>query len=257
MSNHSFVIDAEQGRAAAPGDILELAGPEAHHAVTVKRVAAGEQLDLLDGRGLRLTVEVAATAKELLTVKVLQRAEEAASDHPVTLIQALSKGERDLQAVESAVELGVLAVRPWQADRSIVRWNAGKLPKALAKWRSQVRSAQKQSRRAFEPEVLEPMGSKELAKSIADQVAAGALVLILHEQAAASVAAHVEAWLPQAAAGQPVLMVVGPEGGISDAELDSFIAAGAQAALLGSHVLRASTAGPAALVLIRHLLGEL
>lgn len=257
MSNHSFVIDAQQGQDASVGDFLELDGPEAHHAVTVKRAAAGEHLDLLDGKGLRLTVEVVATAKDLLRVKVLRRTEEAVSDHPVTLVQALSKGDRDLQAVEAAVELGALTVRPWQADRSIVRWNAAKVDKAMAKWRAQVRSAQKQSRRAYEPEVLDPMGSKELAKSIAADADRGALVLVLHEQAVDSVARHVQSWLAEAQAGQEVIMIVGPEGGISDTELQSFVDAGAHAALLGQHVLRASTAGPAALVLIRHLIGEI
>jgi len=257
MSNHSFVIDPELARNSVPGDTLELSGPEAHHAVTVKRVAAGEHLDLLDGQGLRLTVEVLGTGKDLLRARVLECTQETGSDHPVTLVQALSKGERDLQAVESAVELGVLAVRPWQADRSIVRWNAAKTDKALAKWRAQVRSAQKQSRRAFEPEVLAPAHSKELAKAVAADVQAGALVLVLHEQATEPVAAHVAGWLAGAEQGQKVVMIVGPEGGISDSELESFTDAGAHAALLGQHVLRASTAGPAALVLIRHLLGEI
>ncbi|UYQ79063.1 16S rRNA (uracil(1498)-N(3))-methyltransferase [Glutamicibacter sp. JL.03c] len=257
MSNHSFVIDPDVAQNSVPGDTLELSGPEAHHAVTVKRVTAGEHLDLLDGQGMRLTVEVLGTGKDLLSARVIQRTQEVGSDHPVTLVQALSKGDRDLQAVESAVELGVLAVRPWQADRSIVRWNSAKTEKALAKWRAQVRSAQKQSRRAFEPEVLAPVSSKELAKAIAADVQAGALVLVLHEQATEAVAAHVSSWLAAAQSGQKVVMIVGPEGGISHAELLAFVDAGAQAALLGQHVLRASTAGPAALVLIRHLLGEL
>ncbi len=257
MSNHSFVIDPDMAQNAMPGDTLELTGSEAHHAVTVKRVTAGEHLDLLDGQGLRLTVEVLSTGKDMLNARVLERDQESFSEHPVTLVQALSKGDRDLQAVESSVELGVLAVRPWQADRSIVRWNAAKADKALAKWRAQVRAAQKQSRRAFEPEVLALAGSKELAKIIANEVSAGALVLVLHEQATESVAEHVSSWLPQAQPGQKVMMIVGPEGGISDAELQAFTDAGAHAALLGQHVLRASTAGPAALVLIRHLLGEI
>jgi len=257
MSNHSFVIDPEMAQVSEPGDTLELSGPEAHHAVTVKRVTAGEHLDLLDGKGLRLTVEVLDTGKDLLSAKVIERTQEKGSEHPITLVQALSKGDRDLQAVESAVELGVLAVRPWQADRSIVRWNAAKTDKALAKWRAQVRAAQKQSRRAFEPEVLAPAQSKELAKAIAADVAAGGLVLVLHEQATEPVSAHVSTWLAQAESGQKVMMIVGPEGGISESELELFVGAGAYAALLGEHVLRASTAGPAALVLIRHLLGEI
>lgn len=257
MSNQSFVIDADLARTAVPGDTLELAGEEAHHAVTVKRVTAGEHLDLLDGQGLRLTVEVLSTGKDVLSASVLSRSQEAVSEHPVTLVQALSKGDRDLQAVESAVELGVLAVRPWQADRSIVRWNAAKAGKALAKWRALVRSAQKQSRRAFEPEVLDLANSKELTKFVAAEVASGSLVLVLHEQAERSVAVHTADWMGDSAPGDKIIMIVGPEGGISDTELNAFVQAGAHAALLGQHVLRASTAGPAALVLIRHLLGEI
>ena len=257
MSNHSFVIDAEQAAEALVGDSLDLTGPEAHHAVAVKRVVPGEELDLLDGTGLRLRVKVSAAAKDLLSVTVVERIEEAPPTHPVGLVQALAKGDRDLQAVESAVELGIFTVRPWQADRSIVRWNGPKTEKALAKWRSQVRSAQKQSRRAFEPKVLEPLGSKALAGQIAQLAAQGELVLILHESAECSVAEETRSWLDSAPAHAGVTLVVGPEGGISDAELDQFVGAGAKAALLGEHVLRASTAGPAALVLVRHLLGEL
>lgn len=257
MSNHSFVLDPEQGAAARVGDTLQLTGPEAHHAVVVKRVQPGERLDLLDGTGLRLVVEVSSAAKELLTVTVLERNQEQPPEHPATLIQALSKGDRDLQAVESAVELGVFTVRPWQADRSIVRWNAAKADKALAKWRAQVRSAQKQSRRTFEPGVKELVTSKSLAAAISAHAAASDLVLVLHEQAQDSVTQAVSGWLPAAEPGTGVVLVVGPEGGISDAELEAFVAAGARPALLGRHVLRASTAGPAALVLVRHLLGEL
>jgi len=105
--------------------------------------------------------------------------------------------------------------------------------------------------------VKELVSSKSLAAAISAHAAAGDLVLVLHEQAHDSVAQAVSGWLPEAAPGTGVVLVVGPEGGISDAELDAFVAAGAHPALLGRHVLRASTAGPAALVLVRHLLGEL
>lgn len=257
MSNHSFVIDAAQAAGAQVGDTLELTGAEAHHAVAVKRMVVGEHLDLLDGQGLRLVVEVTATAKDQLSVRVIGRAQEAAPQHPVVLVQALAKGDRDLQAVESAVELGIFKVRPWQADRSIVRWNAGKTEKAIAKWRAQVRAAQKQSRRAFEPEVLDPLGSKALASAIGEQTRAGDLVLVLHEAASQTVAQATTQWLSNASPDQSITLIVGPEGGISDGELEQFVAAGALPALLGKHVLRASTAGPAALVLVRHLLGEI
>lgn len=257
MSNHSFVIDADQAQSALVGSSLQITGPEAHHAVAVKRTAVGEHLDLLDGLGTRLVVEVIAASKDLLSVQVLERIVEQPPAHKITLVQALAKGDRDLQAVESAVELGIWSVRPWQAERSIVRWNAGKVDKALAKWRAQVRSAQKQSRRTFEPEVLEPLGSKALAAKIAEHHAQGDLVLVLHEQSKGSVAELCSSWQEQAAAGAGIVLIVGPEGGISDGELQLFIDAGAQAALLGRHVLRASTAGPAALVLVRHLISDL
>lgn len=257
MSNHSFVISAEQGALALVGETLELTGAEAHHAVAVKRVSSGEELDLLDGTGLRLRVKVLDASKELLRVIVLERLQEVPPAHRIGLVQALAKGDRDLQSVESAVELGVFTVRPWQADRSIVRWSGSKTEKAMAKWRSLVRSAQKQSRRAFEPEVLEPVNTKTLSTQIRHLCESGELVLILHEAAQLSVAQETQNWLSQASKQAGVTLVVGPEGGISDAELEQFVAAGARPALLGQHVLRASTAGPAALVLVRHLLGEL
>ncbi|WP_313813776.1 16S rRNA (uracil(1498)-N(3))-methyltransferase [Glutamicibacter sp.] len=257
MSNHSFVIDPQQAESARVGDVLELTGPEAHHAVAVKRTQVGEHLDLLDGRGLRLIVEVLGASNQLLSVRVIERVEEPPPAHPTTLIQALSKGDRDLQAVESAVELGVWSVRPWQADRSIVRWNAGKVEKAMAKWRSLVRSAQKQSRRSYEPDVLDPMGSKALAQKIQEHTDSGDLVLVLHEQAKESVASVCSAWIADAPERTGVVLIVGPEGGISDAELAAFEQAGAKLGLLGRHVLRASTAGPSALVLVRHIAGDL
>ena len=250
MSNHSYTIATSS---AQVGDIVELTGDEAHHAVTVKRTDVGEVIDLLDGAGMRLVAKVTATSKDTLSAVVLERYQEQAPVHPVGLIQALAKSDRDLQAVEASVELGISRIMPWQADRSIVRWNAAKADKALAKWRSQVRSAQKQSRRSFEPEVLSLHTTKQLVQFIEQQVQAGDLVLVLHEQARLPLAQR----LTQVEATGGIWLIVGPEGGISEAELEAFISVGAHAVVLGSHVLRASTAGPAALVLVRHLLGEL
>lgn len=257
MSNHSFVIDPALAATAVPGARLHVEGPEAHHAVTVKRVRAGEHLDLVDGAGRRLVAEVDSCDKQGLEVQVLQVLDEAAPAHPIGLVQALAKGDRDLQAVEASVELGAWSVRPWQADRSIVRWTGPKAEKALGKWRAQVRSAQKQSRRSFEPEVLEPVGTKALAAEVARLSAAGGLALVLHEAAIEPVAELVRHWRQEAAPGAGINIIVGPEGGISQAELEQLVKAGAHAVVLGQHVLRASTAGPAAVVLLRHLLGEI
>lgn len=257
MSNHSFVIDPMLAATASIGDQLRIEGAEAHHAVNVKRVQVGEQLDLLTGQGRRLVIEVTATDKQGMDITVLEVIDEAPPAHPIGLIQALAKSDRDLQAVESGVELGISAVRPWQADRSIVRWNGPKIDKALAKWQALVRSAQKQSRRSFEPTVHPPLGTKALAAEVAELVSGGDLVLLMHEDASQSMTQLVTDWSQQANDSSGVWIIVGPEGGISPSEVEQLTAAGAQLVVLGQHVLRSSTAGPAAVVLIRHLLGQI
>lgn len=267
MSNQCFFLSPGELKDARVDAELHLEGPEGHHAVTVKRVRVGEMIDLVDGSGVRAVAEVTATQKAALVATVRALEAEALQPVAITLVQALAKGDRDLQAVESAVELGIDAVRPWQSDRAIVRWNDAKAAKALAKWEGTVLAALKQSRRTFLPEVRPMLNSAELARDIAERVSGPvpALVVVLHERGTESLAAVVAGWLEatpvpapaESGTRQEIQLVVGPEGGISDAELDRFTAAGAKVALLGSHVLRASTAGPAALVLTRHLLGQL
>ncbi|ASN39311.1 16S rRNA (uracil(1498)-N(3))-methyltransferase [Arthrobacter sp. 7749] len=267
MSNQCFFLPVGELADARVDTELSLDGPEGHHAVTVKRVHAGELIDLVDGTGVRAVVEVVTTQKSSLTAVVRALDVEAAPAVGITLIQALAKGDRDLQAVESAVELGISAVRPWQSDRAIVRWNEAKASKAIGKWESTVLAALKQSRRTFLPEVLPMLTTGALAKDIEERTgsATPTLVLVLHERGTAPLAQVIDQWLDANPALRDakgttrgeIQLVVGPEGGISDAELEKFMAAGAKVALLGQHVLRASTAGPAALVLTRHLLGQL
>ena len=105
------------------GDMLTLTGTEARHAVTVRRLQVGERVDLVDGAGLRLVCEVvragANGARDRLTARVRERVEEAESTVRMVLVQALAKSGRDEQAVETATELGVDAVVPWQAERCV------------------------------------------------------------------------------------------------------------------------------------------
>lgn len=267
MSNQCFVLPSGALSNACTGTELHLAGPEGHHAVMVKRVRAGEMIDLVDGSGVRAVTEVTGTQKDALdgVVRILEV--EAPAAVSITLVQALAKGDRDLQAVESAVELGIDAVRPWQSDRSIVRWNEAKAAKALGKWEATVLAALKQSRRTYLPTVRPMLVSTELAGEFKhlDAGTAPCLVIVLHERGTEPLATTVASWFAELPADRAtdagqrpqVQLVVGPEGGISDKELEAFVAAGAKVALLGPHVLRASTAGPAAVVLTRHLLGQL
>lgn len=254
MSNQAFFIDPSVAAHAAAGDVVVLDGEEGHHAATVKRVRAGESIDLVDGQGLRLVTTVDNVAKRHLTARVESVLEESAPALTITLVQALAKGDRDTQAVEAAVELGIGRVVPWQAERCVVRWSGEKAAKGRAKWMATVRAAVKQSRRAHEPEVLEAMTTAQLVMWAAHD---GRAVLVMHEAAETALGDAVTAVLARQPDVEEIALVVGPEGGISEAELEQFNASGATLVLLGHHVLRAGTAGPAGVVLVRHVAGQL
>ncbi|WP_125612190.1 16S rRNA (uracil(1498)-N(3))-methyltransferase [Specibacter cremeus] len=253
MTNPIFLAGAAELAPLRPGDAFTLTGAEARHAVTVKRLAAGEAVDLSDGGGLRLTCTVTAAVAGELSVRVEVREDEPEPPLRLVLVQALAKGDRDELAIETATELGVDAVVPWQAERSIVRWKGEKAARGAAKWRNVVAAAAKQARRARMPAVDELVTSRQLAA----RVAGAALAIVLHEDATDRARDVVRDWR----AGVPdttgdILLIVGPEGGMSAAEVDAFTAAGARLGLLGRHVLRSSTAGPAAVVVLSDELGR-
>lgn len=214
-----------------------LGGAEGHHAATVRRLRAGEALVLSDGAGGLADCTVTAAGPDGLRLAVTGVRRLPVPAPRFVLVQALAKGDRGELAVELAVELGVDEVVPWAAARSVTRWEGARGERSLARWRSTAREAAKQSRRAYVPEV----GPAATTRQVAARVAAAAGALVLHESAAVPL---VSAPLP--AAGDLVL-VVGPEGGLDEAELAAFGAAGAVAVRLGEPVLRTSTAGAAAL----------
>lgn len=210
-------------------DRVVLAGVEGRHAATVRRIRVGEVVDLVDGVGTRCTSVVTAVGKDALTCEVRDRLYEAAPRPRVTLVQALAKGGRGELAVELATEVGVDAIVPWAAARSIA-----KADKPLDRWQSTAREAAKQSRRAWFPTLSAPMTTAQVLELPGQ-------LLVLHEQAELGLA---DFPLP---AGD-VLIVVGPEGGISPEELDAF--QGASVVRLGQSVLRTSTAGAVAVALV-------
>jgi 16S rRNA (uracil1498-N3)-methyltransferase len=254
VSNPVFFSDVGALDDVLPGGQFVLHGPEARHAVAVKRLAPGEAVDIADGAGKRLTGTVVAASPSELTVECSALTVEEKPDIRLVLVQALAKGDRDELAVETATELGIDAVIPWQSERSIVRWKGERAAKAHAKWQSVATAAAKQARRAWIPEVRAAVETPGLA------AAAGAaqLAIILHEDAVRPLRSVLEAWQAAPAAGGPseILLIVGPEGGISPREVTRLCSAGAVTALLGHHVLRSSTAGPAAVVLASDVLGR-
>ena len=244
------VFHHEDLAGARPGEVLDVTGPEAKHAVTVRRLRAGEPLDLVDGHGTRATCVFRAGERDRMEVLVTGVHEEHVRAPRLTLVQALAKGDRDLQATESATELGVCRVVPWQADRSIVRLRAERAAKTMAKWESLLATAAKQSRRAAWPRLEPWVDTAGLARLIASEP--GTLWLVLHESAPVRwTSDEVAAWGER----EHVAVVVGPEGGISEDELKTLQDAGARPLRLGSTVMRSSTAGPAALAALSAVLG--
>ena len=235
-----FLVEPTLVAGAAVGSRVVLDGPEGRHAATVRRIGAGEQVMLADGAGLRLTCDVVAAGRADLELSVVEVGHEPEGQPRFVLVQALAKGDRDDQAIEAATELGVDEVVPWQASRSIVQWRGERADKARRKWQSTVVAAAKQSRRARVPVVADLVTTKALATRIGGAAAA----YVLHEDATRSLAAEV---LP---ATGDVVVVVGPEGGITPDEVAAFEAAGAVAVRLGPTVLRSSSAGPAALAVL-------
>ncbi len=252
MTRPLFLGPSEAVRAAVPGDVFVLDGEEGRHAVAVRRLGAGEQIDVADGRGHRITGIVRAAAGSRLDLEVMSVAADVAPSHRLVLVQALAKGGRDEQAVEAATELGIDGIVPWHAERSIVRWRGDRAQKGHRKWESLVGAASKQARRSFVPEVHAVLDTQGLIR----WTAAVDRMIVLHEDAPDSLVQTVSALHDAGTPGEPAstALIVGPEGGISSAELDILRLAGARPARLGPNVLRSSSAGPAALVLLNHLL---
>jgi 16S rRNA (uracil1498-N3)-methyltransferase len=229
-----FVHAALAGVSA--GDAVELDGDEARHAVVVKRIRAGEQVVLTDGAGTSVTVTVDATTKTSLSATVDEVATVAPERPRVVVVQAIPKGDRGELAVEMLTEVGVDLIVPWAAARCVSVWRGDKQAKTLAKWRSTARESAKQSRRAWFPEVAEMVGTADVVALLRD----ADVPVVLHEAASGPLGD-----LPVPGRGE-IVIVVGPEGGISEEELAAFAEVGAEPVRLGSSVLRTSTAGVAA-----------
>ncbi len=217
----------------AIGDPVTVEGDEAHHAVAVRRLRAGESVVLTDGRGRSVTGAVTATGKRTFTVEVATLETSEPASPSLVVVQALPKGDRGELAVEVLTEVGVDRIVPWAAERSVAVWKGERATRSLARWRSTAREAAKQSRRSWHPEVTVLVATAALA----DLVASADLAVVLHEEATEPLAD-----LDVPASGT-VVVVVGPEGGLTDAEVAELTAAGAHSVRLGAEVLRTSTAG--------------
>lgn len=219
------------------GKVIELTGDEGRHAVSVKRTSVGEQIELVDGHGTRAVITVTGVSgKDRLVGVVDCVASEPAPRPTVTVVQALPKAARSELTVDLLTQAGADVIVPWQAGRSVANWGK-KQDKGLAKWRAAARAAAKQSRRSRIPEIT-PVGDQA---AVAALIQAAPLALMLHEDATGKITDQPVAQVDS------VVLIIGPEGGISPAELDAFTAAGAHPVRLGPEVLRTASAGMVAL----------
>jgi 16S rRNA (uracil1498-N3)-methyltransferase len=222
-----------------------LTGDEGRHAARVRRVAVGEAVRIADGLGGLADSVVIEVLPDGVELEITAWHTVELPDPLLVVAQAPPKGDRAELAVELMTELGVDEIIPWAAERAVVKWRDGRDARALERWRRTAREAAKQSRRPRVPIVADPMTTGQLIDRLSSQC-----ILVLHEDATQPLAT---AALP--ASGQ-IVLVVGPEGGVSDGELASFAEAGATHVRLGGPVVRTSTAGAAALAALSIRLGR-
>jgi 16S rRNA (uracil1498-N3)-methyltransferase len=224
------------GNGGGDGDVLVLTGAEGRHAATVRRLRPGERADVGDGAGLVAECVVTGLSPDGLELAVLARRQVPRPEPAITVVQAIPKGDRGELAVEELTEVGVDRIVPWAAARCVPVWRGPRGERSVAKWRLTAREAAKQSRRAWIPEVTDVWPSGQVAQAIAK----AACAIVLEPDAAEGIGDV------RPPVSGDLLVVVGPEGGITEEEDAAFRTAGATARRLGPTVLRTSTAGTVA-----------
>jgi 16S rRNA (uracil1498-N3)-methyltransferase len=227
------------------GGTVTLTGDEAHHAARVGRLSVGETTAVGDGNGVMAVATVTAVSGSEVTLSVgsLERHERPTPE--IWLAQALAKGDRDELAIQACTELGIDRVIPYQASRSISAWKGDKVDKGVARWTKIVTEATKQALRAFIPQVGKPEATPGLCARASE-----CEIVVLDPLATEGLSQF------RPAGDRPILLVVGPEGGLSPEELSALEKSGATRRKLGESVLRTSSAGPAALAVLNVTLGR-
>ena len=219
------------------GQSYEFNNEDANHAIRVLRMSAGDVFMLADGTGAWSQVKAFAIKKKSMEVEVTATGFQEALATTITVVQALPKSDRAKEAIELLTEAGVDRIVPWAAARSI-----GKLSD---KFSITAREASKQSRRLRIPEVTDIATTEQICEAIK----LSDLAIAFHESSDVKlsdcISSHNVAHL---------LIIIGPEGGITSTELEAFKAAGAKIALMGRPILRSAHAGIAAVAAVSALL---
>jgi len=220
---------------------IRLTGVQAHHARSVLRVQKREMIRLADGVGHWIEGEVTEITKDSFTVQVAERGADKISKTKIAVAQALLKGDNQKAALDQLVQAGVDGILPWRAERSIGAQDKSE------KWHEVVIAAARQSRRSLIPKLI-PMTNLNGLLFACENFD---VVIALHESAINSLSSAT-----QISDAKNLLIIIGPEGGLSDFELDQFATGGIPLVKLGDSVIRADLAGVIAIGAIRVLTEE-
>jgi len=224
------------------GQIYTFDNEDALHAIRVLRTGPGEIFWLSDGNGTFSTVKAIEVAKKSMQCEVLESEFQEPLDIEYTVIQALPKGDRLKACAQLLTEAGADRLVFWSSARSI-----GKADKTLDKLDVTVREASKQARRFRIPEIVGPLTTAQ----VIDEIARTDIAFLFHESATSKLSSIIP---PAAPAVKKALIIIGPEGGITDEELEAFTASGAKISLMGRPIFRSAHAGIAGLAAVQILL---
>lgn len=237
MSASMFHVEPSAIARLSAGEYFTLSGDEGFHAATVQRLEPGESVLLADGLGrLAHGTVVEVPGKDRIVISIVAITEAPPPAPRLIVVQALPKGDRGELAVEMLTEVGVDVIVPWAAARCVVQWRGEKAERGVEKWKATARESAKQSRRPRTPQLSALASTADVVRLIRNTSPAW----VLHEDGDARLSSV------SVPTQGDIVLVVGPEGGVSPQELEAFAEAGAEAVRLGPSVLRTSTAGAVA-----------
>ncbi len=216
---------------------------EAHHAIKVMRLKIGEEIKISDGEGSWVSGPISEVGKKSLKITVTSNGIERIKKPELVLVQAITKSDRNKEMLELITVAGVDRIIPWQADRCISKWQSN----SYDKWRTSIKEASKQSRRVNLPKLEKVMSTKQ----IIEQMVVSDCIVVFHESADQKFS---DLNISQSAS--TIYLIIGPEGGIAEGELEIFKTKGGNLVRLGEPVLRSAHAGFAALASIQTKLGR-
>lgn len=237
MSASMFHVEPSTIARMGAGEYFTLTGDEGFHAATVQRLEVGESVMLADGQGrLAHGSVVEVPAKDQIVISVVAITDAPLPSPRLIVVQAIPKGDRGELAVEMLTEVGVDVIVPWAASRCVAQWRGDKVERGVEKWKATARESAKQARRPRTPQLSALASTADVVRLIRNTSPAW----VLHEDGESRLSS-----LSVPPTGD-VVLVVGPEGGVSPQELEAFADAGAEAVRMGPSVLRTSTAGAVA-----------